>query len=98
MRTASISEAKNTLSALLDRVRGGETVLILDRGSPVAKLVPADDIPDDARLVRLVRAGIVRPPKRRGPIPSRLLAQPPPGPVKGAGAVEALIEERRGGR
>lgn len=98
MRTVSISEAKNKLSALLDRVRGGETILILDRGSPVAKLAPADDIPDDARVARLVRAGIVRPPKRRGPVPSGLLAQPPPGPVKGAGAVDALIEERREGR
>jgi prevent-host-death family protein len=34
MNSASISEAKNSLSALVDRVRRGETVLISDRGRP----------------------------------------------------------------
>lgn len=96
MHRASISEAKNKLSALLDRVRAGETILILDRGTPVAKLAPAQDVPDDARLARLERAGIVR----RGsgqPVPLDRLAPdvPPEGP---AGLVEAIIEERRVGR
>jgi prevent-host-death family protein len=34
-------EAKNTLSALLDRVEKGEEITITRRGKPVAKLVPA---------------------------------------------------------
>jgi prevent-host-death family protein len=34
-------EAKNTLSALLDRVEKGEEIIITRRGTPVAKLVPA---------------------------------------------------------
>jgi prevent-host-death family protein len=34
-------EAKNTLSALLDRVEKGEEIVITRRGTPVAKLVPA---------------------------------------------------------
>lgn len=34
-------EAKNTLSALLDRVEKGEEITITRRGTPVAKLVPA---------------------------------------------------------
>jgi len=34
-------EAKNKLSALLDRVERGEEVVITRRGRPVAKLVPA---------------------------------------------------------
>jgi prevent-host-death family protein len=34
-------EAKNTLSALLDRVENGEEIVITRRGTPVAKLVPA---------------------------------------------------------
>lgn len=33
-------EAKNTLSALLDRVEKGEEITITRRGTPVAKLVP----------------------------------------------------------
>jgi prevent-host-death family protein len=95
MRKASISEAKNGLSALLDRVRAGESILILDRGTPVARLEPVTT--GDARLARLVRAGLVRPPRRPGS-PSALLAERPPGPRGGTGAVEALLAERRAGR
>jgi len=32
--------AKDGLSALLDRVKAGETILIMDRGVPVAGLEP----------------------------------------------------------
>jgi prevent-host-death family protein len=97
MRTASISEAKNKLSALIDRVRTGETILILDRGIPVAQLGPANELSDDARIARLERAGIIRPPKRRDHVPKSRLAKPP-GPEGGTGALEALLEERREGR
>lgn len=41
MIRATISELKNGLSAYLRRVRSGETVLVLDRKTPVARLVPA---------------------------------------------------------
>jgi prevent-host-death family protein len=34
-------EAKNKLSALLDRVEQGEEIIITRHGKPVAKLVPA---------------------------------------------------------
>jgi prevent-host-death family protein len=34
------AEAKNTLSALIDGVKGGSPVLIVDRGRPVARLEP----------------------------------------------------------
>ena len=40
MKTASISEAKNRLSAPIGLVRRGETVQITDRGNPVARRVP----------------------------------------------------------
>ena len=33
-------EAKNTLGTLLDRVQGGEEVLITRHGKPVARLIP----------------------------------------------------------
>jgi prevent-host-death family protein len=97
MKVASITEAKNQLSALIDRVRGGESVLILDRGTPVARLVPArthED--DDARLQRLERAGIVR--RGKGNPPLHLLKERPPRLKEGASLVEALLEERRQGR
>ena len=40
MKKASITEAKNKLSALIDSLRGGAPVLIVDRGRPVARLEP----------------------------------------------------------
>jgi prevent-host-death family protein len=99
MRVASITEAKNTLSALLDRVRAGQSVLIVDRGVPVARLEPVPatgESSDAARLARLERAGLVR--RGTAPPPLALIASPPPRPRKGASAVEALLEERRTGR
>ena len=61
MKTATITEAKNRLSALIDRVRSGESILILDRGVPVARLEPVAAFPDPTgRLRRLERAGVIR--------------------------------------
>ena len=97
MKKASITEAKNNLSALLDRVRGGSAVLIVDRGRPVARLEPVSRMGlADERLARLVREGVVRP--ARGTSPRTLLTTRPPRANKGASAVRALLEERREGR
>ena len=60
MRRTSISETKNQLSALIDRVRNGERILITDRNRPVAQLVPVAEgsaAPSDVRLGLLERAG-----------------------------------------
>jgi antitoxin (DNA-binding transcriptional repressor) of toxin-antitoxin stability system len=99
MKKTSITEAKNTLSALIDGLKSGSPVLIMDRGRPVARLEPitADGGPDwEGRLARLVRDGTVRP--GRAPLPKSLFTDQPPRPKKGASAVKALIEERREGR
>jgi prevent-host-death family protein len=96
MKRATITEAKNQLSALIDRVRAGESVLILDRGIPVARLEPVTShVDQDGRLERLERAGLVR--RGVGPPPTEFSAEAPVLPV-GASAVAALIEERRSGR
>jgi len=42
MTTVGVFEAKNKLSALLDRVERGEEVTITRNGKPVAKLVAAE--------------------------------------------------------
>ena len=97
MRRATITEAKNGLSALIDRVRAGETILITDRGVPVARLEPSPPSDDwDAHIARLERQGLVRRGKRRPSL--EILKEPPIKLVGGASVVEALLEERRTGR
>jgi prevent-host-death family protein len=99
MKTASITEAKNQLSALLERVRHGETILILDRGRPVARLEPVRgcaDVGDEAWLGELERRGVIRRPA--APLDRNLLLQPPPRLPAGASALQALLEEREEGR
>ncbi|HEV3228683.1 MAG TPA: type II toxin-antitoxin system prevent-host-death family antitoxin [Solirubrobacteraceae bacterium] len=98
MVIATITEAKNRLSALIDRVRAGESVLIVDRGIPVARLESAVAPPADAdgKIARLERAGAVR--SARKPPAREVLSRKPPSPRRGASAVDALLDERRGGR
>lgn len=98
MKKASITEAKNNLSALIDGLASGSPVLIVDRGRPVARLEPVTSGPGekDGRLARLVRAGLVRP--RTDAPPRSLFTGPLPRPKAGVSAVDALLEERREGR
>jgi prevent-host-death family protein len=99
MKMASISETKDRLSALIDRVRHGETVVITDRNVPVARLEPAvgSRATDTAgRLARLERAGVLR--RGRGGPAREILATPPPTAERGASALRALLEERESGR
>ncbi len=99
MKVASITDAKNNLSALIDGLKNGAPVLIADRGRPVARLepvLPSEDGDDEGRLSRLIRAGLVRP-ARTGP-PLFLLKARPPRVDGDVSAVDALIAERREGR
>ena len=97
MRTASISSAKNRLSALLQEVQGGAIITITDRGVPVARLVPvrpAKGIP--ARAIALAQAGRLTLPDRQPT--TDWLDLPLPVPSPGASAVQALLKEREEGR
>jgi prevent-host-death family protein len=100
MKTATISETKNSLSALLDRVRHGESILVTDRGRPVARLEPvagADQPgPDEGRLARLERAGIIR--RARRARLDEIVRVAPPAPERGGDILAALLDERRAGR
>ena len=99
MKKVSITEAKNKLSALIDGLRGGSPILIVDRGRPVARLEPVTtevDAERGGRLSRLVRDGIVRP--RRAAPPRTLFSHQPPRAKPGVSAVEALLAERRESR
>lgn len=95
MKTASITETKNQLSALLDKVRHGETILITDRDRPVARLEPVgndDQVDPEGRLAHLERKGIVRRVRAK---PSKLILEvQPPKANKGASLLRALLAER----
>jgi prevent-host-death family protein len=97
MRTATITQAKNGLSALIDRVKAGESIVILDRGRPVARLEPIVRYGDaEGRIERLERAGLIK----RGVAapPVDLILQPGPKVPPGVSLVDYIIEERREGR
>jgi prevent-host-death family protein len=97
MKKASVSEAKNSLSALLDKVKAGASIVIQDRGRPVARLEPiASTGSGGDRLEQLIRDGVVRP--ARGSISRKLLSSEPPSVRGDVSALEALLEERREGR
>lgn len=99
MIRATISEVKNGLSAYLRRVRSGESVLVLDRRTPVARIVPvgraleharhADAADENARIERLERVGVLS--RRSFESPLDVLGQPL---RPGAGILEALLDER----
>ena len=100
---ATISEVKNALSAYLRKVRSGESVLVLDRNTPVARIVPvgrdvespraANDVDEAAKVARLERAGVLS--RRSTESPLDVLGEPFPS---GARILEALLEERAEGR
>lgn len=69
MKTAGVRELRERLSEYLREVRGGETVLVMDRGQVVAEIRPPGVQPEGAEeergLRRLTEQGRVRPPQRQ---------------------------------
>lgn len=97
MRSVSVSEAKNGLSALLREIRGGAVITITDRGIPVARLLPpapTRGIP--AAAIELAQKGVLKLPER--PPNTKWLDLPRPKLKGRASAVRALLEERETAR
>jgi prevent-host-death family protein len=96
MKNARISELRDKLSEYLARVRKGETVIVYDRDTPIARIEPiapsSKDIP--GWVLEAYRRGIATPPRVRDG--ARL--PDPVKPRKPVGLLEALLEERRTGR
>ena len=97
MNQANISYTRNHLSELIARVREGETIVILDRQQPVARLEPVTGpvAQQEAWQMDLVRRGLIRPARVAVDLKAlRSLPQPKPrGDV-----LEALRAERGEGR
>ena len=83
-----IRELRADLSKWVARVRNGDEVVVTDRGTPVARLVPAAK--GERTLDRLIREGLIE------PAPSRKRAVPKP--IEGAGLLSDLVIEGRGPR
>ena len=99
MIRATISEVKNGLSAYLRRVKAGESVLVIERKTPVARIVPVghavggglklDEVDRDAKLARLVQAEVVT--RRGSGNPLNIVKEPV---RQSAGLLDAVLEER----
>lgn len=86
--TVGIRELRDRASAMMARVRAGETITVTDRDEPIAIIVPLH-APQAARLRALEAAGVV---VGRGDAPLGL----PDGPViRGPTVALAVIEDRR---
>ena len=96
MEKATISQLKNSLSAYLKKVRGGQAVLILDRNEPIAVLerVNANDRPE-GRLARLEKTGVIRRSRTERPLGALEKTKPPKSKKS---VLSALLEERREAR
>ena len=51
MKSTKVSELKAKLSAYLSEVRGGGTVTVYDRNTPIARIVPFQDESDDLLIL-----------------------------------------------
>ena len=95
MKTKGVSEARANLSALLKEVRQGETIVITNRGVPVAQIVPYTPIDgeDGERINALVANGLLIPPRNRMDV-EEFLATPRPKLPEGVDLSKYVIEER----
>ncbi len=86
MKEVRIAELKSRLSESLRAVRGGETISVLDRETPVAQIVPVHD--RVALRIRKPAPGAPPPNRVRLPKPLTLNLE----------IVDLLLEERQGHR
>jgi prevent-host-death family protein len=100
MTTVAKSDLQKDLSQYLDRVSGGEEVIVMDSGKPVARIVPiATAQRVEAHIAEMVRNGQARPPLESitqewmDSFLSRPKIEDPDGFI-----LKALLEDRESGR
>lgn len=92
LKTSNISYLRNHLSEVINCVREGESVTVLDRNKPVARLVPysSAESPMNRRMQELQQSGLLVHRTGTDPVPL-------PPPVKLTQAVEVsrfIVEDR----
>ena len=96
MKTAAIAELKARLSEYLNRVKAGEEVLITDRGTPVARLLPVSRMKAAKEaMASMEKCGLIR--YGAGRLPKEFWTMPKADDSDGL-VLQALLEEREGGR
>lgn len=97
MKAAAVSQLKASLSKFLTVVKGGEEVIVTDRGKPVAKLVPVtrDQKERPPHLLALERAGLAK--IGKGGLPPGFWDLPRPKDP-GNRVLKALLKDREESR
>ena len=94
MKSDSATNIKNNFSSYIDRVKRGETVLVLEYGRPVAQIVKPEIFPgDETNLSSLEREGMVSLPLKPLVSAEDFLAQRPKLGV-GKSLLSTLLQER----
>lgn len=93
MKSASMTELRNQLSAYLKSVVGGESLPVTDRRKPIALLQPLGKDSWDVQMAGLIAAGIVSPPKQ--PLRIGEFLKLSKG-MSGEPLTSAVIEDREG--
>ncbi len=101
MIRVSVSETKNRLSHYIRLVRGGEEVEIMDRNTPVAKIVHVSKSSEAdkkaAWTMEAIRLGLITPPREKE-LPADFLRHEKKPIKEGKGVLQALLQEREEGR
>ncbi len=99
MKKSSISHTKNALSALLEEVKRGETIVITDRRRPIATIERYAPNFDGvaADMEDLVRSGVITPPRRSLDAEAFFSSESPRLP-DGVSAASLIVAEREEGR
>jgi prevent-host-death family protein len=97
MRTVNIGELKNQLSSYLQHVRNGEEIVIRDRSTPIARILPFHLDPASEREQQLVASGAMRMPEEEmnwDAFFNETVADPDAASVSREAAIQAVIDSR----
>lgn len=97
MRKTSISQLQATLRACLAWVKAGEEVVVTERGTPIAKIVPVTERPAALPASMAVLNQAVLATQGSGRVPDAFWTLPRPQDPQGLGR-HVLAEERETGR
>ncbi len=85
MGQVPVRELNQDTAGVLSRVKGGEEIEITERGTVIARLIPAQSYP----LADLIASGRLHPATAHGPLPR------PTGPIRTENEAGELLRELR---